>query len=137
MLLSGKLARALSALGGRNLLKTGELLAGNLSELLPDSSVRSDGVKIVLSGGTHEMTLSPKEGKAVFRGKYYVYQKGSLVFQGDRKALGEVKALLAKLASERKNYLLLRYSEEQLGEYGIDSGFIAGLEKEVELLEVK
>lgn len=136
MLIGGRFARALSALGGRNLLKTGELLAGNLAELLPDSDITSDGTKIVLSKGNQTLTFTPKQGKPVFRGKYYVYQKGSILVEGDMKSLEEIKTLLLKLASERKDYLLSRYSTEQLEGYGIETEFVLELEKRVSQLEV-
>ncbi|MCD4740041.1 hypothetical protein K8R43_02485 [archaeon] len=136
MLLEGDVARALSVLGGRNLVKTGELLAGSLAPLL-NAKTLSDGVQVTLTTDDSSLSLIPQGGQPVLRGKYYVYQKGSFLIEGQKRVLDQTKLLLLKLAEERKHYLLSRYSNEQLEEYGLDINFITSLDKQVSELMVE
>lgn len=137
LVLEGKTARSLSALGGRNLVKTGEILAGSIVESMKDFSVVSNGKEITLSNEREKLLIKPEQGEPVFREKYYLYQKGSIVLESNKRLLEKTKQLLIKLASERKNYILERYDSKHLEEYGLSMDFVLDLQKTVNELEVK
>jgi hypothetical protein len=134
IVLENKLARALSALGGRNLFKTGEILAGNLA-LLMDGQAKSDAKHSTVTVNKQELQVNPVPGKPVFKGKYYAFQKGDVVLQGPQALLDKALPALSQMARDRKLYLLSR--RDKLEDYGLDEEFVLKMHEKVKALEVK
>ncbi|MCD6414113.1 MAG: hypothetical protein J7L23_00600 [Candidatus Diapherotrites archaeon] len=136
LVLDSKLVRALSALGGRNLVKTTEILAGSLAAFM-DGKLSSDGSEVHIILPKKDIVFKPKQGKPVFDGKYYVYQQGEVVVLSKEKTLEQIKQLLFEIASERKQYLLSRYTSEDIERYGISTDYVLKLDDEVKKLKIE
>lgn len=132
--LDSKLVRAMSILGGRNLVKTGQTLVGNIAKLNNAKSV-SDGASIQLIFKNAKVNITFELDDPSFNGTYYTFQSGTVVFKGEQKYVERVKATLFEIAAVRKRYLE-RYTTEDLERYSLDKNFVNKLSSTVESLKI-
>ena len=137
MEVDGTLVRALAAVGGRSLAKTTELLAGSLVGILSKASMRSNGSTVTVYLEKGKVQLVPDPGNSVMRGKYYLFQEGSVKFKGEEKLLERLKKAMLSMATSRREYLLERYDEETLDEYGLSMDYILKLEENIRKLKIR